>query len=115
MKVYVFKSLPAMLWGYTRDLRAMWALEEGGIAHETHGLVCGPNGLGDEAWFGEVSPFKQVPVMDDDGYILPESDEILLYVAEQSGRLIARDLKGRAQVYRWTFAALNNIELMTLP
>ncbi len=115
MKVYVFKSLPPFLWGYTRDLRAMWALEECGIPYEPLGLDCGPNGLADETWFEAISPFKQVPVIDDDGYILTESGAILLYLAEKSGKLIPRDLQGRAQVYRWTITSLNNVELMTLP
>ena len=56
MKVYVFKSLPQFLWGYTRDLRVMWALEECEITYETHGLDCGPNGLQDEVWFESISP-----------------------------------------------------------
>jgi glutathione S-transferase len=115
MKVYVFKSLPPFLWGYTRDIRAMWALEECGISYETHGLDCGPNGLADEMEFGEINPFKQVPTIDDDGYILTESGAILLYIAEKSGKLIPKDLKGRAQVYRWLITSLNNIEPFTLP
>jgi glutathione S-transferase len=115
MKVYVFKSLPPFLLGYTRDLRAMWALEECGIKYETIGLDCGPNGLQDDVAFGAVSPFKQVPVIDDDGYILAESGAILLYLAEKSGKLIPRDLKERAQVYRWLITSLNNIEPFTLP
>ncbi|MNK01250.1 Disulfide-bond oxidoreductase YfcG [compost metagenome] len=115
MKVYVFKSLPPVLWGYTRDLRAMWALEECGIKYETFGLDCGPKGLQDETWFEALSPFKQVPVIDDDGYILTESGAILLYLAEKSGRLIPQDLQGRAQVYRWLITSLNNIEPFTLP
>jgi glutathione S-transferase len=115
MKVYVFKSLPPFLWGYTRDIRAMWALEECEIAYEPHGLDCGPNGLQDELWFEAISPFKQIPVIDDDGYILTESGAILLYLAEKSGKLIPRDLKGRAQVYRWLITSLNNIEPFALP
>lgn len=115
MKVYVFKSLPPFLWGYTRDIRAMWALEECGIPYETIGLDCGPNGLQDETEFAKVSPFKQVPVIDDEGYILAESGAILLYLAEKSGKLIPRDLPGRAQVYRWLITSLNNIEPFTLP
>lgn len=115
MKVYVFKSLPPFLWGYTRDLRALWALEECGIPYEPVGLDCGPNGLQDEAWFGDISPFKQVPAIDDDGYILTESGAILMYLAEKSGKLIPRDLQGRAQVYRWTITSLNNIEPFALP
>ncbi|HET9240675.1 MAG TPA: glutathione S-transferase family protein [Oligoflexus sp.] len=115
MKVYVFKSLPPFLWGYTRDIRAMWALEECGIAYETIGLDCGPNGLQDETWFEKISPFKQIPAIDDDGYILTESGAILLYLAEKSGKLIPSDLQGRAQVYRWLITSLNNIEPFALP
>ncbi|WP_374021159.1 glutathione S-transferase family protein [Bdellovibrio bacteriovorus] len=115
MKVYVFKSLPPFLWGYTRDIRAMWALEECGINYETVGLDCGPNGLQDETWFEEVSPFKQVPAIDDNGYLLTESGAILLYIAEKSGKLIPSDLQGRAQVYRWLITSLNNIEPFALP
>jgi glutathione S-transferase len=115
MKVYVFKSLPPFLWGYTRDLRVLWALEECDIDYETIGLVCGPNGLQDETWFEEISPFKQIPAIDDNGYILTESGAILLYLAEKSGKLIPRDLKARAQVYRWMISSLNNIEPFALP
>lgn len=115
MKVYVFKSLPPFLWGYTRDIRAMWALEECGLPYETVGIDCGPNGLQDEAWFAAISPFKQVPAIDDDGYTLTESGAILLYLAEKSGRLIPPDLQGRAQVYRWLITSLNNIEPFALP
>lgn len=115
MKVYVFKSLPPFLWGYTRDIRAMWAMEECGIPYEPIGLDCGPNGLQDETSFEGISPFKQIPAIDDDGYILTESGAILLYLAEKSGKLIPRDLQARAQVYRWLITALNNIEPFSLP
>lgn len=115
MKVYVFKSLPPFLWGYTRDIRAMWAMEECGIKYETVGLDCGINGLQDEVDFGKIAPFKQVPVIDDEGYVLTESGAILLYLAEKSGKLIPKDLQERAQVYRWLITSLNNIEPFTLP
>lgn len=115
MKVYVFKSLPPFLWGYTRDIRAMWALEECGIEYETIGLVCGPNGLQDETEYGKINPFKQIPSIDDDGYILSESGAILLYLAEKSGKLIPKDLHARAQVYRWLITSLNNIEPFAMP
>ncbi len=115
MKVYVFKSLPPFLWGYTRDIRAMWALEECGIPYEPIGLDCGPNGLQDEDWFAKISPFKQVPAINDNGFVLTESGAILLYLAEKSGKLIPSDLQGRSQVYRWLITSLNNIEPFTLP
>jgi glutathione S-transferase len=115
MKVYVFNSLPPPLWGYTRDLRVLWALEECGIPYELVGLPCGPNGLQDETWYAEISPFKQVPAIDDDGYRLTESGAILLYLAEKSAKLIPPDLKSRAQVYKWLITSLNNIEPFALP
>lgn len=115
MKTYVFKSLPPVLWGYTRDIRAMWALEECGIAYETHGFDCGAQGLEADEAYRKISPFNQVPAIDDNGYTLTESGAILLYLAEKSGKLIPKDLPARAQVYRWMFASLNNVELMTLP
>jgi glutathione S-transferase len=115
MKVYVFKSLPPFLWGYTRDIRVMWTLEECGISYETEGLDCGPNGLQDELWYEPISPFKQIPAIDDNGYVLTESGAILFYLAEKYGKLIPSDLKGRAQVYRWAITALNNIEPFALP
>lgn len=115
MKVYVFKSLPPFLWGYTRDIRALWTLEECAISYETIGLECGPNGLQDEAEFAKVNPFKQIPTLDDNGYILTESGAILLYLAEKSGKLIPKDLQARAQVYRWLITSLNNLEPFTLP
>lgn len=115
MKVYVFKSLPQFLWGYTRDIRVMWALEECEIKYETIGLDCGPQGLSNINWFEEISPFKQVPVIDDNGYILAESGAILLYLAEKSKKLIPRNLQERAQVYRWILTSLNNIEPFALP
>jgi glutathione S-transferase len=115
VKVYVFKSLPPFLWGYTRDIRAMWALEECGISYETVGLDCGPNGLQDETWYQPISPFKQIPAIDDNGYILTESGAILLYIAEKAEKLIPKDLKARAQVYRWLITSLNNIEPFALP
>lgn len=115
MKVYVFKSLPPFLWGYTRDIRAMWALEECGIKYETVGLDCSPVGLQDKIWYEEINPFKQVPAIDDDGYILTESGAILLYLAQKTEKLIPKDLQGRAQVYRWLITSLNNIEPFALP
>lgn len=115
LKVYVFKSLPPFLWGYTRDIRAMWALEECGIKYETVGIDCGPNGLQDDQEYAKVNPFKQIPAIDDNGYVLTESGAILFYLAEKSGKLIPKELQARAQVYRWTITSLNNIEPFTLP
>ena len=46
-----------------------------------------------------MSPFHQVPVIDDDGYVVAESAAILLYIAEKANRLIPSDVQGRTTVF----------------
>ncbi|MBE1508314.1 glutathione S-transferase family protein [Rhizobium viscosum] len=58
----------------------------------------------------QVSAFRQVPVIDDDGVIVAESGAIALYLAEKAGELISADFIGRARVAQWCFAALTTVE-----
>ncbi len=60
--------------------------------------------------YRRLSPFEQIPSIDDDGLLLSESAAILLYLAKKSGRLIPGDRAGEAQVLRWCFAALTTVE-----
>jgi glutathione S-transferase len=53
-------------------------------------------------------------VIVDDGVVVTESGAIVLYLARKSGKLMPRDLAGEAQVLRWSFAALNTIEVPLL-
>ncbi len=48
--------------------------------------------------FEAINPFKQVPAIDDDGYILTESGAILLDIAEKSGKFVPRDLHSHMSV-----------------
>ena len=93
----------------TRDLRVQWALEEMGLPYRVQGVdhTAGEN-LGEA--FSAISPFHQLPVLDDDGLILSESGAILIHLAEKSGRLIPADPKARAHVIQWTLAALSTVE-----
>ena len=96
-----------MVHGLTRDLRVEWALEELELPYRVHGLDhTGGEMSRDE--FRHISPFKQLPVIEDDGFVLTESGAILLYLAEKSGRLA--DPQKRAAVVRWCFAALTTVE-----
>jgi glutathione S-transferase len=61
--------------------------------------------------YGQLSPFHQIPALDDDGVVLSESAAIVLYLARKSGKLIPRDLAGEAQVLRWSMAAMNSLEI----
>jgi glutathione S-transferase len=109
LTLYGFGRVHPKVIGVTRDLRALWMLEECGLPHEVRGLDHFAGELSSEA-FRRLSPFAQLPVLDDDGFVLTETGAVLLYLAEKSGKLIPADLQGRAQVTRWCFAALNTVE-----
>jgi glutathione S-transferase len=107
--VYGFKRVKDPVIGETRDLRALWALEETGLPYQVHGLdyIEGETQTED---YRHISPFNQVPVIDDDGFIVAETGAIVIYVAEKAGLLIPADLKGRSRVTQWCCTALSTIE-----
>jgi glutathione S-transferase len=105
--LHAFGRVHPAVHGLTRDLRVEWALEELGLPYRVHGVDhTGGETSRDE--FLRINPFKQLPVIEDDGFVLAESGAILLYLAEKAGRL--PDPKTRATVTRWCFAALTTIE-----
>jgi glutathione S-transferase len=110
LKLYGFKKVNALARGNTRDLRVLWGLEEMQMPFELVGLDHPAHELNSEA-FHKVSPFDQIPAIDDDGVVLTESAAILIYLAKKSGKLIPQDAAGEAQVLRWSFAAMNSIEI----
>lgn len=83
--------------GETKDLRAQWALEETGLPYRVHALDHTAGELDSDA-FGRISPFRQAPVIDDDGFIVAESAAVVLYLAEKAGKLIPSDVAGRTRV-----------------
>jgi glutathione S-transferase len=104
---HAFGRVHPMVHGLTRDLRVQWALEELELPYHVHGLDhTGGEMNGEE--FLRISPFKQLPVIEDDGFVLAESGAILVYLADKAGRLA--DPQQRATVMRWCFAALTTIE-----
>ena len=95
--------------GETKDLRAQWALEETGLPYRVHALDHSGGETNGEA-YRRISPFRQVPIIDDDGFIVAESAAIVLYLAEKAGTLIPEDMRGRTRVVQWCFAAVGTIE-----
>jgi len=109
LKLYGFSKVNAVARGHTRDLRVLWALEEMQLPFELVGLDHPARELSTDA-YRRLSPFEQIPSIDDDGVVLSESAAILLYLAKKSGRLIPGDRDGEAQVMRWCFAATSTVE-----
>ena len=96
--------------GETKDLRVQWALEETGLPYQVHALDHTAGELDGDA-YTRISPFRQAPVIDDDGFVVTESAAIVLYLAEKAGKLIPSDFQGRARVTQWCFATLATVEL----
>lgn len=80
--------------GETKDLWVQWALEELGLPYRVHALDHTGGEL-DSAAYERISPFRQAPVIDDDGFVVAESAAIVLYLAEKAGKLIPNDDQGR--------------------
>jgi len=113
LKVYGFSKVNAFARGNTRDLRVLWALEEMQMPFELVGMDHPAHDLNTDA-YRRLSPFEQIPAIDDDGIVLSESAAILIYLAKKAGKLIPPDAAGEAQVVRWSFAAMNTVELPLL-
>jgi glutathione S-transferase len=107
--LYGFKTIFEGGVGETKDLRAQWALEEVGLPYRVHALDQLAGDLQSEA-YSKISPFHQIPVIDDDGFIVSESGAIVTYLAEKAGKLIPSDVQGRTRVSQWCFAAVATLD-----
>ena len=105
--ISAFKWVPDFARGQVRDLRARWALEEAGLPYRTRLLEQGDQ---DKPDYRALQPFGQVPVFDEDGFVLFESGAIVLHVGERSEALLPREPGARARATQWLIAALNSIE-----
>lgn len=106
-----FDWVPDMPRGYVRDLRVRWALEEAGLSYKVNSV---PFRDRDDGHFSS-QPFGQVPWLTDGDITLFESGAILLHLAEQSEHLMPSDSQSRRQIIQWIFAALNSVEMASLP
>lgn len=61
--------------------------------------------------FLAMNPFGQVPVLEDDGVFISDSNAILIYVAKKAGRTdwLPEDPQGAAAVQRWLSVAAGEI------
>ncbi|KNC17588.1 glutathione S-transferase [Pantoea sp. RIT-PI-b] len=61
--------------------------------------------------FLAMNPFGQVPVLEDDGVYIADSNAILVYLAKKTGRSewLPEDARGAAAVQRWLTVAAGDI------
>jgi glutathione S-transferase len=97
--------------GHVRDLRLRWACEEAGLTYDVRAVPIKDRGPEHFA----RQPFGQIPFLEDDGLRIFESGACLLHLGKKSELLMPRDAKGEAETLEWTIAALNSIEMVTVP
>lgn len=103
--------VPSPPRGYVRDLRVRWALEESGLPYRVESTPFRDRGAAHLA----CQPFGQVPWLSDGDVTVFESGAILTWLGERSPALLPSDPRGRIEVMQWLFAALNSVEMATLP
>ena len=93
------------IWGRLSSVnvqKVVWCADEMGLAYERIDAG-GKFGVNDTPEFLAKNPNGLVPVIDDDGFVLYESNAIVRYLAarEGAGALWPADLRRRADVDRW--------------
>lgn len=111
LTIWTLDWVPEGPRGFVRDLRLRWACEEAGLAYAVRTIPF----EGRETNHLARQPFGQVPFLDDGGLRMFESGAALLHLARKSDRLMPPDLAGQAETVQWTIAALNSIEMVTVP
>lgn len=106
-----FDWVPKLPRGYVRDLRVRWALEEAALPYRVETTPFRDR----SAKHFANQPFGQAPWLTDGEITIFESGAILLHLAEKSNALMPRDPSGRSKVIEWLFAALNSVEMASLP
>jgi glutathione S-transferase len=105
--ISAFRWVPPFAQGQVRDLRARWALEEAGLPYKTRLLEQGDQ---DKPAYRALQPFGQVPILEEDGFVLFETGAIVLHIAERSETLLPKETRARARATQWVISALNSIE-----
>jgi glutathione S-transferase len=76
-----------------------------GVAYERRALDFYPGREHKQPWFLEINPLGQLPVLDDDGFVLRDAQAILVYLASQydpSGHWYPRgDARALGRIAQW--------------
>lgn len=109
--IWTYDWVPSGPRGFVRDLRLRWACEEAGLDYTVKTVPFEDRGPAHLA----RQPFAQVPFLDDGGIELFESGACLLHLGRKSESLMPRDPQGEAETVEWVVAALNSMEMVSVP
>ena len=111
IEITAYRWVPEFAQGVVRDIRARWALEEAGLDYRER-LIDVRN---KPETYVKEQPFEQVPALRDGDLQMFESGAGLLHLARKSEALMPADPEGAAETLQWTIAALNSIEMVSVP
>ena len=111
LTIWTYDWVPEGPRGFVRDLRLRWACEEADLVYAVRTIPFD----GRETNHLARQPFGQVPFLNDGELEIFESGAGLLHLARKSDKLMPPDPVGQAETLQWTIAALNSIEMVTVP
>jgi len=111
LTIWTYDWVPEGPRGFVRDLRLRWACEEAGLAYKVQTVPFDGRATNHLAH----QPFGQVPFLSDGEVEIFESGAGLLHLARKSEKLMPSDPIGQAKTTQWIVAALNSIEMVTVP
>jgi glutathione S-transferase len=111
LTIWTYDWVPQGPRGFVRDLRLRWACEEAGLRYVVRTIPFDDR----ETNHLEQQAFGQVPFLSDKEVEIFESGACLLHLARKTETLMPRDPVGEAKTLQWTIAALNSIEMVSVP
>ena len=109
--IWTLDWVPETPRGFVRDLRLRWTCEEAGLPYRIATVPFDDR----ETNHLDRQPFGQVPMLEDGDLRLFESGACVIHLAREGGKLIPADPKAEIEVLQWIMAALNSIEMVTMP
>ncbi len=91
--------------------KASVTLEELALPYQVHAINLIKNEQKEEAYL-KLNPNGRIPTIvdtDEGNFAVFESGAILIYLAEKTGRLMPRDVKGRSRVIQWVMFQMGGI------
>jgi glutathione S-transferase len=89
--------------GTPNGRKASITLEELGLEYRVHHISFKTKEQ-KEPWYLKLNPNGRIPTLvdhDNDDFVVFESGAIMIYLAEQTGRLLPKDVRGRSAVIQW--------------
>ena len=109
--IWTYDWVPDGPRGFVRDLRLRWAAEEAGLSYAVRTVAFQDR----QTNHLDRQPFGQVPFLNDGEVTLFESGACLLHLARKSTALMPGDPVGAAETLQWVLAALNSVEMVSVP